>query len=89
VPFIGPQIDHNRIAELHKQYQEALQRKDYEEARRLFDEIIKELGKGVIRGPGAKIAAFFGSIFLTQQPTIHTLIGGILILSAGYVVASK
>jgi len=64
VPFIGPQIDHNRIAELHKQYQEALQRKDYEEARRLFDEIIKELGKGVIRGPGAKIAAFFGSILI-------------------------
>lgn len=34
-------------------------------------------------------AAVFGSLFLAQQPTIHTLIGGLLILSAGYMVASK
>jgi len=34
-------------------------------------------------------AAAFGSLFLAQQPTIQTLIGGLLILSAGYVVASK
>ena len=34
-------------------------------------------------------AAIFGSIFLAQQPTIHMLVGGILILSAGYIVASR
>jgi len=34
-------------------------------------------------------AAIFGSIFLSQQPTIYTLVGGFLILSAGYLVASK
>jgi len=34
-------------------------------------------------------AAVFGSLFLNQQPTIQTLIGGILILSAGYIAASK
>ncbi|RLE51248.1 MAG: hypothetical protein DRJ33_06280 [Candidatus Methanomethylicota archaeon] len=34
-------------------------------------------------------AAIFGFLFLAQQPTIHMLVGGILILSAGYIVASK
>jgi len=34
-------------------------------------------------------AAVFGSVFLAQQPTIHTFIGGFLILSAGYLVSSK
>ncbi|RJS83777.1 hypothetical protein CW706_05635 [Candidatus Bathyarchaeota archaeon] len=34
-------------------------------------------------------AAVFGFIFLAQQPTIQTFIGGFLILSAGYIVASK
>jgi len=33
--------------------------------------------------------ALFGSIFLAQKPTIHMLVGGILILSAGYIVASR
>jgi len=34
-------------------------------------------------------AVIFGSLFLAQQPTIHMLIGGLLILSAGYIVASR
>lgn len=32
-------------------------------------------------------AAIFGSVFLAQQPTLQTVIGGALILSAGYLVA--
>ena len=34
-------------------------------------------------------AVLFGSLFLGQQPTLQTLIGGSLILSAGYLVASS
>jgi drug/metabolite transporter (DMT)-like permease len=34
-------------------------------------------------------AALFGSLFLGQQPTLQTLIGGALILSAGYLVATR
>lgn len=34
-------------------------------------------------------AVVFGSLFLAQQPTLLTLIGGLLILSSGYTVASK
>jgi len=33
--------------------------------------------------------AVFGSLFLNQQQTIQTLIGGILILSAGYIGSLK
>lgn len=34
-------------------------------------------------------ATFFGFLFLGQQPTLQTLIGGLMILSAGYLVGSK
>jgi len=34
-------------------------------------------------------AVVFGSLFLAQQPTLLMLIGGFLILFAGYIVASK
>ncbi|MCX8183175.1 MAG: hypothetical protein N3F08_01955 [Crenarchaeota archaeon] len=33
--------------------------------------------------------ALFGSLFLGQQLTLQTLIGGLMILSAGYLVGSK
>ncbi len=34
-------------------------------------------------------AAFFGYFFLLQQPTFYMLVGGLLILSVSYLVASK
>lgn len=34
-------------------------------------------------------AVFFGFLFLTQQPTLLMIVGGILILVAGYIVASR
>jgi drug/metabolite transporter (DMT)-like permease len=34
-------------------------------------------------------AVVFGLLFLGQQPTVFMLVGGLLILIAGYIVASR
>ena len=34
-------------------------------------------------------ATVFGAVFLAQQPTIQTLIGGLLILTASYIATQK